>query len=348
MAEAGVEVAVLETGLGGRLDAVTTCEPCATAITSIGLDHTELPRRHAGGDRAREGRHPQAGRAVLRRAAAAPRPTTRSRARRDGRRRAAVPAGAGLRPAAVPGRARGRAPDATTPRSRSQLARAAAGTLGRPIDDGRWRGRWRASAGRAAASGWGTTCCSTARTTSTARGRWPRRCPALAPGRRVVLLVSIVERQGSGRRCWRRWRRSPAPSWPRAPTTRARCRPRRWRRPPARSVADVVAVRRPGRRARRGAPPRRPGRPGRRVRLDVPGRDAARARAGRAGRPGPDVRSCSADVDLVDVDRSRYPVDENACRLSASADVEPATAVTVAVPVFHMFVTGRIGNAGVK
>jgi len=40
MAEAGVEVAVLETGLGGRLDAVTTCVPCATAITSIGLDHT--------------------------------------------------------------------------------------------------------------------------------------------------------------------------------------------------------------------------------------------------------------------------------------------------------------------
>jgi dihydrofolate synthase/folylpolyglutamate synthase len=40
-AEAGVEIAVLETGLGGRLDAVTTCLPCATAITSIGLDHTE-------------------------------------------------------------------------------------------------------------------------------------------------------------------------------------------------------------------------------------------------------------------------------------------------------------------
>jgi dihydrofolate synthase/folylpolyglutamate synthase len=40
MAEAGVEVAVLETGLGGRLDAVTTCAPCATAITSIGIDHT--------------------------------------------------------------------------------------------------------------------------------------------------------------------------------------------------------------------------------------------------------------------------------------------------------------------
>jgi dihydrofolate synthase/folylpolyglutamate synthase len=40
MAENGVEVAVLETGLGGRLDAVTTAEPAAVAITSIGLDHT--------------------------------------------------------------------------------------------------------------------------------------------------------------------------------------------------------------------------------------------------------------------------------------------------------------------
>jgi dihydrofolate synthase/folylpolyglutamate synthase len=40
MAEAKVDVAVLETGLGGRLDAVTTAEPAAAAITSIGLDHT--------------------------------------------------------------------------------------------------------------------------------------------------------------------------------------------------------------------------------------------------------------------------------------------------------------------
>lgn len=41
-AEFGVELMVLETGLGGRLDAATTCHPCATAITSIGFDHAEL------------------------------------------------------------------------------------------------------------------------------------------------------------------------------------------------------------------------------------------------------------------------------------------------------------------
>ena len=41
MAEDHVELAVLETGLGGRLDAVTTCHPLATAVTSIGWDHTD-------------------------------------------------------------------------------------------------------------------------------------------------------------------------------------------------------------------------------------------------------------------------------------------------------------------
>lgn len=42
MAEAGVEAAVLETGLGGRLDAVTAVNPVATAIASVGLDHTDV------------------------------------------------------------------------------------------------------------------------------------------------------------------------------------------------------------------------------------------------------------------------------------------------------------------
>ncbi len=41
-AAAGVELMVLETGLGGRLDAATTCHPVATAITSIGFDHAEI------------------------------------------------------------------------------------------------------------------------------------------------------------------------------------------------------------------------------------------------------------------------------------------------------------------
>lgn len=41
-AEAGVEIVILETGLGGRLDATTAVEhPLACVITSISLDHTQ-------------------------------------------------------------------------------------------------------------------------------------------------------------------------------------------------------------------------------------------------------------------------------------------------------------------
>ena len=41
-AEAGVEVAVLEVGLGGRLDATNATEPLVATITSISYDHTQL------------------------------------------------------------------------------------------------------------------------------------------------------------------------------------------------------------------------------------------------------------------------------------------------------------------
>lgn len=41
-AEAGVEVAVLEVGLGGRLDATNVVHPAVAVITSISYDHTQL------------------------------------------------------------------------------------------------------------------------------------------------------------------------------------------------------------------------------------------------------------------------------------------------------------------
>jgi dihydrofolate synthase / folylpolyglutamate synthase len=41
MAEAGVEVAVIEVGLGGRLDATNVIVPLAAAITNVAFDHTE-------------------------------------------------------------------------------------------------------------------------------------------------------------------------------------------------------------------------------------------------------------------------------------------------------------------
>ncbi|MFO1464769.1 MAG: folylpolyglutamate synthase/dihydrofolate synthase family protein [bacterium] len=39
---AGVQIVVLEVGLGGRLDATNAAEPLVSAITSIGYDHTEV------------------------------------------------------------------------------------------------------------------------------------------------------------------------------------------------------------------------------------------------------------------------------------------------------------------
>ena len=41
MADSGVEVAVVEAGLGGRLDASNTIDSTVTVLTSVGLDHTE-------------------------------------------------------------------------------------------------------------------------------------------------------------------------------------------------------------------------------------------------------------------------------------------------------------------
>ena len=41
-ADAGVDIAVVETGLGGRLDATNVVEPLATAITTVGRDHTDI------------------------------------------------------------------------------------------------------------------------------------------------------------------------------------------------------------------------------------------------------------------------------------------------------------------
>jgi dihydrofolate synthase/folylpolyglutamate synthase len=191
IAEAGVEVAVLETGLGGRLDAVTTCAPCATAITTIGIDHVDylgdtlaaIAREKAGilkpGIPCFVGRLPgEADDEVGRVAAAVGAPI-----RRLGRDFEAPPF-----PAALPG-----AHQADNAAIATELARAAARHLGKELDDA-----------------------------TLARGlagvRWPGRCErlgddllfdgahnadgaralaaavaALAPGRRVVLVVSIVD-----------------------------------------------------------------------------------------------------------------------------------------------------------
>ena len=59
-AEQKVEIAVVETGLGGRLDSTNVLKPEVTAITSISKDHMAQLGRHARQDRRGEGRHLQA------------------------------------------------------------------------------------------------------------------------------------------------------------------------------------------------------------------------------------------------------------------------------------------------
>lgn len=54
-AEAGVEAAVLEVGLGGRLDAVNAYEPDVSVVTTVALDHTDWlgpDREHIGFEKA--------------------------------------------------------------------------------------------------------------------------------------------------------------------------------------------------------------------------------------------------------------------------------------------------------
>ncbi len=191
IAEAGVEVAVLETGLGGRLDAVTTCVPCATAITSIGLDHTDylgdslpaIAREKAGilkpGVPCFVGRLPvDADTEIERAAEAAGAPLFRFGA----------DFGAPPFPIALPG-----AHQKDNAALAVQLARAAGRQLGKPIDD-------RAVARGLAGVSWPGRCerigddllFDCAHNADGARAL-AAAVAALAPGRRIVLLVSVVD-----------------------------------------------------------------------------------------------------------------------------------------------------------
>jgi dihydrofolate synthase/folylpolyglutamate synthase len=193
-AEERVDVAVLETGLGGRLDAVTVAGPLATAITSIGLDHTaylgttlaEIAREKAGILKPNVpcflGRLPaEATREIVRRAAEVGAPL------RYLGRDFSPPAGAlGLagphqRDNAAIAVALARAVAVAIPR------------LGRPLDDAvvadalagtRWPGRLERVGG--------DVLFDCAHNADGARAL-AAALPEIAAGRRVVLLMSIVE-----------------------------------------------------------------------------------------------------------------------------------------------------------
>ena len=261
-AEAGVEIAVLETGLGGRLDAVTTCLPSATAITTIGFDHMgylgdTLP-------------------AIAREKAGILKP--------------GVPCFLGRLPAeaddVVTEVARGvgapmfrlgrdfRAPSLPLALAGAHQADngAIAVALARPLRAGRRRSavRRRAQSGRRSGAGGRVA----------GAGGGPPRRPARVDRRR----------QGSGG----------DPGGARAGRGGDRHHALGQRAVPSRGGAGGSGgaihrgrdrLRRRRRRAGGGAQLRGTGRPGGRLRLDVPGRDAAGARPGRARRSAADVRS---------------------------------------------------------
>jgi dihydrofolate synthase/folylpolyglutamate synthase len=61
-ARQSVDIAVLEVGMGGRLDATNVVEPRVSVITDISLDHQKFLGRHRRRDCARKGGNHSAGR----------------------------------------------------------------------------------------------------------------------------------------------------------------------------------------------------------------------------------------------------------------------------------------------
>ena len=109
-AEAPVDVAVVEVGMGGSWDATNVADGAVAVVLPIAVDHARVPRQLARGDRDREGRDHQAGcrggagRAAARRGRGAARAGDRGRgerpARGPGLRRGVAGAGGG-RPGGV-------------------------------------------------------------------------------------------------------------------------------------------------------------------------------------------------------------------------------------------------------
>ena len=303
-AESSLDVALVEVGLGGRLDATHAWDGGVAVVTNVGLDHTDRLGADRDGDRAREGRDHRArrrrgDRGDRRRPRGDPPPGGAPAGAAHGRRAAAGPrldpghAAGGAAPA---GTDRGRRSAAATrpPTSRSRT-RCWTGSRppGSPASPTRRGGRASRRRAGPAVSSWstptrptvaGARCSSTAPTTPTAP----------PPSRRRSTTCARISRAATpgrrGRRCWsgRPWptrtsRRSSPRSRPARPsparpscappsTCLGRCRPRTSPRPGARPLPG-------GARARRGGPRDGPRpraahrrRAGRRRRIPVPRR----------------------------------------------------------------------------
>ena len=55
-AQARLDLALVEVGLGGRLDATNAWDGGVAVLTNVGLDHVDAAGADDRGDRAREGR----------------------------------------------------------------------------------------------------------------------------------------------------------------------------------------------------------------------------------------------------------------------------------------------------
>ena len=219
-AAAGVDVAVVEAGLGGRLDATNVLRAPVVVLTNVALDHTERARRDARGDR-------------------------RARSSPSSRPGATVVLG---EPEWAGARARGRRRAGRRSSGRGNLALAVAAAeafLGRPVDA---PAEARASPGRLERRGeapleiWDGAH-------NLAGGRLAAR--ARSPAARYVVVASILARQGRRRRCCARSPRSATRSSRPPRATRARCPPPSWPRRRRRVLRARRDGRRPRRRARR-------------------------------------------------------------------------------------------------
>ena len=191
----GAEIAVVEVGLGGRLDSTNVVRPLASAVTRIEMDHMkylgdtleDIAREKAG--------HRQAGRSVPDRRE--PSGAGRHSPPRGGMRGSGARPGGGARHQGASGRRR---VDRRAPAGRCAPAaerggggvRAATRFPTRIVR--RPRRSRRASPKRGSLGGWiaAGSGCSTWRTTPTASARWCARSEELDPPRPLHALVSIL------------------------------------------------------------------------------------------------------------------------------------------------------------
>ena len=224
LAEEGVDVAVVEAGLGGRLDATNVLTAEVDVLTNVALDHTRLLGSTVTRDRGGEARGRRSRRDARRRVGAGPGRGGAGRRHRGASGRH-VGARAGGRRGAAARAGRVPAAELRDGASRRGGAHRAAGR-GRGARRRRRDARARALPGRRRAPHGPAR-----RGAQRGRDRGARRVAAgVARGPPARVGRQRARRQGRRRDARRRCCRSATTSWSPPTRTRARCPPRRWRR----------------------------------------------------------------------------------------------------------------------